>query len=165
MTSSPDIEEVVAEHGPMIMRIAAIYEADSQRAADLTQDILVALWKALPRYRGNASLRTFAARIAHNRCVSHVVRDSKAPRLTALHDDLPSPADGPEQAAISRDRRAQLLTAIRKLPVAYRAPVTLALEGFSPPEVAELLGISTNAVSVRLSRAKTLLRQHLQGGE
>jgi len=162
MMAPPNIEEVMAERGPIITRIAAAYEAVPDHAADLAQEILIALWKALPRFRGEASLRTFVVRIAHNRCVSHVVRHNKAARLTELSDDLPSPEDGPEELAIHADRRQRLLAAIRGLPLAYRGPVTLALEGFSSSEIAELVGISVNAVAIRLTRAKTLLRLQLK---
>lgn len=156
------IDEVLAEHGAMITRIVAAYEAVPDLAADLAQEILIALWKALPQFRGEASIRTFVARIAHNRCVSHVVRHLKAVRLTELSDDLPSPGDGPEELAIDADRRQQLLAAIRSLPLAYRGPVTLAVEGFSSLEIAQLTGISVNAVAVRLTRAKTFLRAKLK---
>lgn len=162
MVAAPSIDEVLAEHGAMITRIVAAYEAVPDLAADLAQEILIALWKALSRFRGEASLRTFVARIAHNRCVSHVVRYHKAVRLTELSDDLLSPGDGPEELAIDADRRQQLLAAIRSLPLTYRGPVTLAVEGFSPLEIAQLMGISVNAVAVRLTRAKTFLHAKLK---
>jgi RNA polymerase sigma factor (sigma-70 family) len=162
MVAPPNIEQVLAEHGPMVTRIAAAYEAFPDRAADLAQEILIALWKALPQFRGEASLRTFVARVAHNRCVSHVVRHQKAGRLTELSDDLPSVTDGPEEAAIASDRRRQLLAAIRSLPLAYRGAVALSLEGFSSSEIAQLLGVSVNAVAVRLTRAKTRLREKVE---
>ncbi len=159
---APNIEDVLVEHEPMITRITAAYEADPHQAADLAQEVLIAVWKALPRFRAEASMRTFVARIVHNRCISHVVRNHKAARTAELSDDLPSPADDPEQSAINADRREQLLAAIRGLPLAYRVPVTFAVEGFSPAEIAELVGISVNAVAVRLTRAKALLRLHLK---
>jgi RNA polymerase sigma factor (sigma-70 family) len=162
MVGPPSIDEVLAEHGAMITRIVAAYEAVPDRASDLAQEILIALWKALPQFRGEASVRTFVARIAQNRCVSHVVRHHKAARLTELSDDLPSPGDGPEELAIDADRRQQLLAAIRSLPLAYRGPVTLAVEGFSSLDIAQLMGISVNAVAVRLTRAKTFLRAKLK---
>lgn len=55
MATTPDIEQIFAEHGPMITRIAATYEADPHHAADVVQEILVALWRALPHFRGAAA--------------------------------------------------------------------------------------------------------------
>ena len=54
----------VAEHGPLISRIAMSYEADPALREDLTQQIFLAVWQALPSYRADASLKTFIARIA-----------------------------------------------------------------------------------------------------
>jgi DNA-directed RNA polymerase specialized sigma24 family protein len=67
MVAAPNIEDVLTEHGPMITRIAAAYEIVPDHAADLAQEVLIAVWKALPQFRGEASVRTFVARIAHNR--------------------------------------------------------------------------------------------------
>src|SRR3546814_19424760 len=69
-----DIDDVLRQHGPMLSRIAASYEFESARREDLLQEISLALWRALPRWRGEASLRTFAARIAHNRAVDPLAR-------------------------------------------------------------------------------------------
>jgi RNA polymerase sigma factor (sigma-70 family) len=163
MRTDQPIDQVAAEYGPMITRIAAAYEFDPDKSADLCQEILIALWKALPAFRGDASLKTFIARIAHNRCVNHVIRSHKSSQLTELRDDLPNSTGGPEELAIAADRRSQLLAAIRALPIAYRGPVSLVLEEFSPDEIAQMTGISTNAVHIRLTRAKALLRQRLKG--
>jgi RNA polymerase sigma-70 factor (ECF subfamily) len=162
MDISRDFNAIVTAHGPMIARIAASYEADPHLAADLVQEVLIAVWKALPRFRGQASLRTFAARIAHNRAVTHVVRQSKSARLTELPGELPASGSGPESLAIEEDQRRRLVDAVRRLPLSYRAPVTLALEGFSIAEISETLGISVNAVGIRLTRAKALLANTLK---
>jgi len=58
-----DIEAVLREHGPMLARIAGSYESEPARRDDLLQEISVAVWRALPSWRGDASLRTFAARV------------------------------------------------------------------------------------------------------
>ncbi|MET0656764.1 MAG: sigma factor, partial [Steroidobacteraceae bacterium] len=50
------VEQVIAEHGAAIARVAAAFEADRVRRDDLMQEILVAIWQALPRFRGEASL-------------------------------------------------------------------------------------------------------------
>jgi RNA polymerase sigma factor (sigma-70 family) len=162
MITKPDINEVVAKHGPLILRVVASYEEDPHRAADLAQETLIAVWTALHKFRGEASLRTFVARIAHNRCVSHVIREARQHRTTELTEELPSSVEGPEEAAIAADRRDRLLLAVRRLPFAYRAAVTLALEELSPLEIAEVLGLSANAVAIRLTRARGLLRKMLK---
>ena len=60
---------------------------------------------------------------------------------------------------IALDRSARLASAVRSLPLAYRQTAMLALEGLTPKEIADVLGITTNAVAIRMSRAKELLRR------
>jgi RNA polymerase sigma-70 factor (ECF subfamily) len=91
-----------------------------------------------------------------------VVRESHSAKVTELPRELPEPSSGPEILAIEEDQRRRLVNAVRGLPLAYRGPVTLALEGFPVSEIGEMLGISVNAVGVRLSRAKTLLANKLK---
>ena len=156
-------EEIVKQHAPLIRRIARSYEANAARADELVQDIHLALWQALPRFRGDASMRTFIARIAHNRAISHVAREAREPRAVALDDNLHASDASPEERTAQQDLRAKLEAAVQQLPVSLKVAASLALEGFSPEEVAEVLGIGVSAASVRLHRAKEQLRDMLKG--
>jgi RNA polymerase sigma-70 factor (ECF subfamily) len=142
----------------MLARIAAAHEADRGVREDLVQDMFCALWRALPGFRGDCSVRTFVARIATNRAATHVQRALRRPPSLELPENLPEPGAGPEQSAIAADRAQRLRTAVRALPLSLRETALLALEGLSQPEIAEVLGVTTNAVAVRLSRARTELR-------
>jgi RNA polymerase sigma factor (sigma-70 family) len=159
MTTSDTFEQIVRKHDSMLRRIASSYEARTHLAEELVQDIYFAIWRALPAYRGDAGLRTFVARIATNRAVTHVARALMVPPSACLDESMPAPGVGPEGQAMALDRREKLLAAVRTLPLAYRQTALLTLEGLTPTEIADVLGISTNAVAIRMSRAKGLLRQ------
>ena len=159
MTVPETFEQIVREYDPMLRRIASSYEARAHLAQDLVQDIYIAIWRALPAYRGNAALRTFVARIATNRAITHVARALKVPPSSELDENIPTPGPSPEGLVIAFDRGATLLAAVRTLPLAFRQTALLTLEGLTPAEIAEVLGISVNAVAVRMSRAKALLRE------
>lgn len=158
-----DIETVLREHGPMLARIAGSYESEPARRDDLLQEISLAVWKALPAWRGDASLRTFAARVAHNRAIDHLAREKRA-QGDELHDEHPDPDASPLHHAEAHQRRNDLLVAVRQLPLGQRQVVVLALEGFSQREIAEALGLEENTVTQRLSRARRQLQQWLGGG-
>lgn len=143
----------------MIRRIASSHEARAHLAQELVQDIYFAIWRALPAYRADAALRTFVARIATNRAVTHVTRALKVPRFAPLDIDIPAPGSGPEELAVARDGHEKLLVAVRALPLAFRLTALLTLEGLTAVEIADVLGISTNAVAIRMSRSKDLLRK------
>jgi RNA polymerase sigma-70 factor (ECF subfamily) len=155
-----DLETLLREHGPMLSRIAASYEAEPRRREDLLQEISLALWRALPQWRGDASLRTFAARIAHNRAVDHLVRYGKLGEDAIDERHVDTHAD-PHRHAEREQVRERLLGAVRRLPLGQQQAVVLALEGFSQREVGAALGIEENTVAQRLSRARTQLREWL----
>jgi RNA polymerase sigma-70 factor (ECF subfamily) len=159
MRSQYTFEQIVREQHAMIKRIASSYEAEAPLAEDLVQDIYFAVWRALPSFRGDSSLRTFVARIATNRALTHVARALRVPPSFELTEHIPAPGNNPESQVIALDRSARLTSAVRSLPLAYRQTALLALEGLTPKEIADVLGITTNAVAIRMSRAKEMLRR------
>ncbi|MGQ3069051.1 MAG: RNA polymerase sigma factor [Brevundimonas sp.] len=151
-------EALVAEHGPMLRRIAGSYEANPEVRRELEQDILLAVWRALPSWRGEAPIRAFLARVAHNRAVTHVSREAAAPRRSPLDEAIPSDDPSPHDRVEADDLRERLADAVRALPLALRQPASLTLEGFSPADIAGMLGLNANTVSIRLTRARAELR-------
>jgi RNA polymerase sigma factor (sigma-70 family) len=160
--ASLDLQRILRDHAPMCRRLAASHEADTDRARDLTQDILVAVWRAWPAFRGQCSARTYVARIAQYRIATHVARAIREPLLAPLSEDLVAHTPTPEDSAIRSDERARLTILVRSLPVALREVAVLLLEGFTPAEIADTLGISVNAVAIRATRARETLRTALE---
>lgn len=153
------------EHGGMVRRLAASYEASPSLRDDLVQDIWLALWRALEGYRGESGLKTYVARIAHNVAVSHVRRDVSRRRAAAveLSPALVDVEQDPERDAGRALERERLLNAVRDLPLSLRQPVSLQLEGLDNAEIAEALGLSKGNVAVRLTRARTALAERMRG--
>jgi RNA polymerase sigma-70 factor (ECF subfamily) len=79
--------------------------------------------------------------------------------MLELTESIPAQTESPEHQAMTVDRGQRLASAVRSLPLAYRQTAMLALEGLTPKEIADVLGISANAVAIRMSRAKELLRR------
>jgi len=154
-------DQVLTEHGAPIARVAAAFERNPARRDELVQEILLAIWQSLPRFRGESSLKTFVLRIAHNRAVNHVLQHKRNLARDELNDELPDSRATPEQQASLQQQSERLLAAVRTLPLVQRELVTLALEGLSHDEIAGVLGISVGNVAVRLSRARKLLMTQL----
>jgi RNA polymerase sigma-70 factor (ECF subfamily) len=146
----------------LISRIALSYEADPALRHELIQDILLAIWVALPSWRGDASLKTFAASIAQKRCISHVTRRAREPRQVELPVDLISAAPPPDEVVARNDQKRRLVESIQLLPIPQREAIVLAFEGFSYGEMADILGISANAVMLRCQRAKSALKSIME---
>ena len=120
----------------------------------------MALVRALPAFRGEASLRTYVMRIAHNVCLREVVRHREW-----TVEQVAEPADptaSPERNMQRLEDGDRLMAAIRELPVGFRQVLTLALEDLPQREIAEALGITENAVAIRMHRARRLLKSRLE---
>jgi RNA polymerase sigma-70 factor (ECF subfamily) len=154
-------DRLLAAHGAALTRLAGSYTNTAADRDDLTQEIAIAIWRALPRFRGECSERTFVFRIAHNRAISWLVRNRRQP---PTGEDLEVRDSRPDaESELAREQRAERLRrAVRRLPVLYRQAVTLSLEGLDYGEIAEVLGISENNVGARLSRARQMLRELLE---
>lgn len=150
--------EVVASCTGLVTRIAASCENDHAVRRELVQDILMAIWEALPSFRGDSALRTFVASIAHKRSISHVARRAREPRKVELPEDLVSAALRPDEAALHSDMMRRLDRSIARLPAPQREAIILCFNGFSHGEVAQALGISVNAAMLRCQRAKMALK-------
>lgn len=159
LTSAPSFDQAITDHLPMIRRIAAAHEANASAREDVVQDILCAIWRALPNFRGEGSLRAFIARVAANRAVTHVQRVLKLPDSAELASDLVASDPGPEAHVIATNEKETLLAALQALPIGLRETALLALEGFTQQEIAIVLGITPNAVAIRMMRAKSQLRR------
>jgi len=148
---------VIRAHGDALERVAWGYVDNAPDREDLMQEILMALWRALPRFRGESSLRTFVLRVAHNRSITFATRRRRFEDLPE-EDLLPDPAPLVEERLIEAQDRDRLFRAIRRLPEAQRQAVMLQLEGLSQREIAALQETSEGNVGVRLTRARKVLR-------
>jgi RNA polymerase sigma factor (sigma-70 family) len=155
------------ENGPALLRLAAAYSNSATDRDDLFQEISFAIWQALPAFRGDSSLRTYLFRIAHNRGIAYLAT-GKSKRLDSSQAfdreelRLSDPMPNPERQLEIEEQRQHLIAAVRKLPLVYRQAITLALEGLSYPEIAEVLGLSEANVGIRLNRARKALRKTLE---
>jgi RNA polymerase sigma factor (sigma-70 family) len=142
----------------LIGRIVTSYEVDPALQHELAQDVFLAVWTALPRFRHESSLKTFVVAIARRRCISHVARRAREPRQVQLSGDLASPSPTPDELALRSQEEKRLLGALQHLPVGQREAILLCFEGFSYAEMAAVLGISANAAMIRCQRAKRTLQ-------
>jgi RNA polymerase sigma factor (sigma-70 family) len=158
------LDRILGEHGAAISRLAYSYEAVGGIREELVQEIALAIWKALPHFRGECSERTFVFRIAHNRGLTHVKR--RRPPQQSLDDleETDEPVDTrphPDEQLAQMKQRERLASAVQSLPIAYRQMIVLMLEGLSHAEIGEVLGISENNVAVSLTRARKVLKESM----
>lgn len=142
---------------PRILALASRLLGDRAEAEDVTQEALLRLWRVAPDWRqGEARVMTWLARVARNLAIDRLRRRRGGPL-----EDVDEPADPAlpiDERLIERDRAAALSAAMAQLPERQRTAVHLRLiEGLSNPEVAEVLGLSVEAVESLTARGKRKL--------
>jgi RNA polymerase sigma-70 factor, ECF subfamily len=144
--------DIMAAYASPMRRLCAAYAGHSLDREDLFQEIFLAVWRALPAFRGDASVRTWVYRIAHNVALTWRARDRRRQaREIPLDEDT-----GPRTQMDLR--RLALRRAIAALSPGDRTVTLLWLEGLSAAEIEDVTGIKSATVAVRLSR----IRKHLQ---
>ncbi len=152
-------------HKAAIARVVQSYEAIPAMQEELQQDIAFAIWRSLPRFNHQSSLKTYLLSIAHNRAISHVAKHAREARTTSSDDVVLKGSDCPSSNLEANRQQNRLIAGLQQLPIAQRQIVGLALEGLSYEEIAEILGITVNNVGVRLNRAKKALKETVESLE
>ncbi len=136
-----------------------------QDVEDVVQDVFISAFAGLRKFRGQCRLRTWLFTITINKCRRHRYRRLSCVREVAMGDEPDLPSDETAEAgAISAETLAHVRRAVRTLPPRYREVVVLRyVEGLATHEICELLGITANAMQVRLHRAKRQLKDSLDG--
>jgi RNA polymerase sigma-70 factor (ECF subfamily) len=149
-------EALLGNYGAALKRLCRAYLQDPGEQQDLLQEILMAIWSALPRFRAEASERTWMYRIAHNVALTY---SGKHRRREGSEEPIEERA---ELASTGNDpRRLALAQAIQRLDPIDRGLAALYLEGFSAPEMENITGMTANAIGVRLNRLRERLRREL----
>ncbi len=143
--------------------VRAILKSDAE-VEDVMQEAYVAAYQHLDQFAGKAKFSTWAVRIGVNEALTKLRKTNRAAKFgdELEEEELASDDQTPEQHASARHALEQLEAAIEALPDAYRVVLVLReIDGFSTEETASTLGLSEEAVKVRLHRARARLRQHL----
>lgn len=159
-----DFDQIVADYGPLLSRVASSYEANLHLQQELLQEISLAVWQAMKGFKGNSSVKTYVLRVAHNKAVTHVAYHAKQPH-NEPYCEVENPSSdtsmSTEKSVSQTSMVSSLLQAVRRLPMQPRQIVTMSMEGLSYQEIAEVCGVSVVNVGVILNRAKKTLMEQL----
>jgi RNA polymerase sigma-70 factor (ECF subfamily) len=147
-------------HGGAVLKVARAYTLTTEDCQDLVQEILLQVWRSLPRFQGRASASTWFYRVALNTALDWHRREHRRQvrqrSILEVEDLSVAGLDGSQQA-VQREIVERLYGAIRQLPKTDAALVLLYLDDLSYRQIAEVLGISESNVGVKLNRAKKSL--------
>ena len=158
---SAAFQKLFNRYAPALLRVMMRQLRSSTDAGDLVQQTFLQLHRARFDFKQGAKLRPWLFTIAFNLKREHFRRTKRRPESPLELDGRADPAVPPRGQEQS-DARRVLVAALEKLPEDQREVIALHwFEGFSFPEVSELVGASVSAVKVRAHRGYVTLRQLL----
>jgi RNA polymerase sigma-70 factor, ECF subfamily len=158
------VGELYDQHHAAVRAFAKRLVGDATATEDLVHDVFVALPKAIGRYRGESSLRTFLIGIAVNHARHHVrAATRRRNALVRLGREPEGTAGSPEHDARRHELAALLTRALDQLSLEQRVAFVLCeVEERTSREAAEIVGVPEATVRTRLFHAKKRLRALLE---
>jgi RNA polymerase sigma-70 factor (ECF subfamily) len=129
---------------------------------DLLQEVLLAVWKAIPVFRGQARPTTYLYRVCHNTALLWIRTEKNYRRRVERFGAFAPTESAGEPDSLTDERLVRLYAAIHRLKPLDRSLMLLSLDGLSYRDMAEVLGLSESNVGVKLNRIKTQLTQTLK---
>ena len=144
----------------IVHKICRIYTNDQASHNDLFQEITIQLWKAYPKFRGDAKFSTWMYRVALNTAIT-LYRKTKRGIQTQDYDTVHFRIKAEEYNDETEQQLTLLYNAVKELNDIDKALVFLYLEDKNYRDISETLGISEVNARVKMNRVKTKLKNIL----
>ncbi len=147
-------------HQNLIHKICRLYTHDDDAHKDLFQEITIQLWKAYPKFRGEAKFTTWAYRVGLNTAITLYRKKKKNIDTTSINDMFIT-IKNDDYNDETEERIKLLYKAVQLLNDIEKALIFMYLEDKDYTEIAETLGISEVNARVKMNRIKTKLKKIL----
>lgn len=170
------VHELAERFGPRIYQLALRQMKNREDAEEVTQDVLMKVYRKIGAFRGDSALSSWIYRITFNTAMSKLrsARLARAAqqseRTRDAEDDRQrtprEPSDWssmPDEVLLRTQLRRAVVAAIAELPEIYRVPVVLRdIEGLTTEEASTRLKVKDQTLKSRLHRGRLMLRERLQ---
>ena len=148
--------DITHNQGGLVASICLSFARSKEEFEDLRQDAFLNIWRGLDSFRADSSVSTWVYRITLNTCVSWRRKSRGGERQAeALNEFYRELFDETSREDI--ERYEQMYRLIAQLPPLDKSALLMWLDDKSYDEIAEVMGLSRNAVASRLKRAKDRL--------
>ncbi len=161
------LDELLARHEKQVYRFGLRMCGSEEDAKEVLQETLLAAFRGIHAFRGDAELSTWLYQVARSQCLRMRRRRVGAPEEFQSLDspaatDVAAAEATPDMVSHARQLGEVLEAAILALPEAQREVLILRdVEGLTAEEAAQVVGIEVRALKSRLHRARLQLREHL----
>jgi RNA polymerase sigma-70 factor (ECF subfamily) len=168
--------ELISAYRQRIYQLALRHVRNHEDAEEVTQDVLMKVFRNVGSFRGDAALTSWIYRITFNASISHLRRqrargagkqvslstDPGSFDVHALNEEIADAGEPADRYLLRSELRRQLASAVHELPPLYRAPVVLRdIRGLSTEQASEALRVKSQTLKSRLHRGRSLLRRRL----
>ena len=164
--------EIVTTYERLVFSTLKSKVMSAEDAMDLSQEVFIKIWRALPNWRGDCKLSTWIYKVCVNTSLDFLRRSPDVETISTSpddEDDRPfevaddSIAASPERQAEQNETTAAVRRAIASLPDDQRQVIMLRdIEGFSYDEISEMLSLGIGTVKSRINRARMRLKALLE---
>ncbi len=148
---------LLEKHQNIVHKICRMYADNEAQHKDLFQDITVQLWKAYPKFRGEAKFSTWMYRVALNTAIT-LYRKQKRGIKTQNIDSVGFKIEADYYDDTTEQNLKLMYAAVKELNDIDKALVFLYLEDKNYTEISETLGISEVNARVKMNRIKKKLK-------
>ena len=173
-SGSPDaFARLVEEFRVPVINICFRFLLNREDAEDVAQEVFIEIFHSLKHFRGDSKLSTWIYRIAVTKSLDEIKKRKRKKRITSIGQvlHLDKVADWlvgkqrPDTLLEEKQDYSQLLEMLNRLPQNQRIALTLSkIQGYSNPEIAEIMQTTLQAVDSLIYRAKQQLKKSLETG-
>ena len=154
---------VIKEYERVIYKVCYLYTSRNATLNDLYQDVVLNLWRAYPKFRGECKISTWIYRIALNTCISFIRKEKNVPEIVTL-TPYESEWMTEEQDSFQLMLK-ELYYLIGQLGQLDKSIILLYLEEKSYEGISEITGLTVTNVATKLNRIKEKLRKMKKSNE
>lgn len=161
-------QRLLQRHALAIRRtLYGLFRGNREDLEDAEQEVVVALFRSLPRFRFRSSFSTFLYRLVRNRGIDLIRRRERERRsVRRLAAGRTDGAVHPEEIAVARLAHGEAMALLGSLPADQRLAVLLReIEGLSIEEIARIMGVARGTVKSRLHRARRRVERSLAAAD
>lgn len=169
---SSAFETLVVTYEKGVYNLAFRLVGDREDAMDITQDVFLKAFQALPRFRGDSRFSTWIYRVCVNASLDHLRKKQKQPsrsldeplalKESSVTREVADENENVEDSVEVKFLSSDVMATLKELDPAHRAIILLSdVQGYSYQEIADILGLSMGTVKSRLHRARNMVRKLL----